>query len=105
MATAIMLLTAATNVVTYPMQARGGVSTYLTTTPVAITATGWTNIWSTNNANVRVTCSTSTTITIKNRANATVDTLTFSGTVIIPIQPGWGITAASGGLNGTAWPF
>jgi hypothetical protein len=84
--------------------ATNGFASYSTTAPAPIAATGWTNIWSTNNANVRVT-GTGQTITIKNRSNATVDTLTsFTGTVVLPIQPGWAITAASG-LSGTAWSY
>jgi len=66
------------------------------TASATIAATGWTNIWSTNNAMVRVTA-TATTITVKQRDDSTLDTLTtFSGTVYIPLQPGQAITAASG---------
>ena len=80
------------------------VASFSSITAVSIAATGWTNVWSTNNANVRVTGG-GQTITVKNSAHTTVDTLaTFTGTVVIPIQPGWGISAASG-LSGKAWPF
>jgi hypothetical protein len=83
--------------------ATNGFASYSTTTATAITPTGWTNIWSTNNANVRVTA-TGQTVTVKNRSNAIVDTLTaFNGSIVIPIQPGWAISAA-GGLSGTSWP-
>jgi len=85
-------------------QVTNGTASFATTTAVAITATGWTNIWSTNNATVYVTA-TAVAWTIKNRANATIYTSpTLTATVPVTLQPGWSVNAASG-LAGTALPW
>jgi len=85
--------------------ATNGVASYSVVAAASIAATGWTNIWSTNNATVYVTASPATAITIKNRANTTLYTISAQTNLsTILLQPGWGFSA-SGNLSGTAVPF
>ena len=81
-----------------------GIASFSTISAVAINSTGWTNIWSTNNATVYVSA-TAVAFTVKNRANATIYTSpTLTTTVTVTLQPGWAVSAASG-LAGTAVPW
>jgi hypothetical protein len=86
------------------LKVTNGVSSFSTVAATAIDATGWTNVWQTNNATVYVTA-TAVAFTIKNRANATIYTSpTLTATMPVSLQPGWSVNAASG-LSGTALPW
>ena len=80
-------------------------ATFSTVTAASIAATGWTNVWSTNNATVYVERGASVAVTLKNKDNTTLNTFT-AGTnpLSISLQPGWGFSA-SGNLSGNAVPF
>lgn len=83
--------------------ATNGIASFSTLAAASIAATGWTNIWATNNATVYVTA-TAVAWTIKNRANSTIYTSpVLTATVPVHLQPGWSVNAASG-LAGTALP-
>ncbi len=97
-------LTASNIFSTTYVSATNGVCSFSPVAAVSIAATGWTNIWSTNNATVYVTA-TAVAFTIKDRANATIYTSpTLTTTVPVTLQPGWAVMAASG-LAGTALPW
>ncbi len=84
---------------TRTIAATNGIASYSTVAPVAITSTGWTNIWSTNNATIYMT---GTASRIYNRAGAIIVNLPADTRTVI-LQPGWGVTGT--GLTGTAVPF
>lgn len=80
-----------------------GLASYSTVAAVTIAASGWTNIWPTNNAGVYVNA-TAVSWIIKNRANTTLYTSpTLTAVTYVHLQPGWAVSAASG-LDGTALP-
>lgn len=83
--------------------ATNGFGSFSTLAAATIDATGWTNIWATNNATVYVTA-TAVAFTIKNRSQNTIYTSpVLTATVPVHLQPGWSVNAASG-LAGTALP-
>jgi hypothetical protein len=80
-----------------------GFASYSLLTTNSIGGTGYTNNQIINQ--VAYANGTAVTVTIKNRAGATIVPATaFTGTMTIYLQPGWAFTAASG-LTGTVVPF
>lgn len=85
--------------------ATNGLASYSTVTAASIATTGWTNIWSTNNATVYIERGASVAVTVKDRSNTTLHTTgAHTSPLTINLQPGWGFSA-SGNLSGKAVPF
>lgn len=91
------------------LTATGGLASFSTVAAVSIAATGWTNIWSTNNAVVYMDATASLAYYVKNNAGTSVYTnvssaASINGTVML--QPG-GAVVITGGTSptGRATPF
>lgn len=84
-----------------------GIASYSSVASVAITETGWTNIWSTNNA--VIVYGGTTVSSWKKRAGALTSTNitypVFSGNNTVILQPGQAVVISGTGVTGSADPF
>ena len=87
------------------VQATNGVASYSTVAADSIDSTGWTNIWSTNNAVIYYT-GTAASATVKDRTWTTLVTLgSLTGDRTVLLQPGWSVQISGTGVSGTVVPF
>lgn len=85
--------------------ATNGISSYSTVTPEPISPTGWTNIWTTNNAVLYID-GTITGWIIYDRSGGALYTNAAALTHdTAHLQPGWGISISGTGITGRALPF
>jgi hypothetical protein len=87
------------------LTATNGVASFSQTAPVNIAATGWTNIWSTNNAVVYFDGTAVTMNIVKADGTGVYTNATALGNGQAHLHPGWWLILSGTGVTGRAVPF